>query len=419
MPSYVRRRGFLAVTLLSVGLAAAPATSSSAATPKKAAATKSVKSVKNARKTAVRKRCFRRTVRGKRRLVCTYVRTFRARRGAKARRDRTAPRMTLTAPKTLSGTVPNEICQAAATDESGVRRVDFAVDGARIQREYDSAYTCAPGSSSGLDSTQFSNGDHVLKATAVDNAGNTSTTKVTVNVANSPMTTRPVAPATPQAETTPTPPPAPAGPTVLDETFDDSSFSLWQSVQRAFDDRISTVDAPGGRTGKVGRFEVRDTDRLSGTARAELAFTREQVGEGMIRTYKWKTMFAGDYPSAPQWQNIAQWKNEGEGTPPMQVQVIGEEIALQAGWQHNWKKFWKTPLVRGQWLEFEVKMKFSENGSDGWAEVRFNGEQVLPRTAMQNLYPGLENYFKVGLYRDTAIRGTGVVYHDDVQILES
>jgi hypothetical protein len=35
---------------------------------------------------------------------------------------------------------------------------------------------------------------------------------------------------------------------------------------------------------------------------------------------------------------------------------------------------------------------------------------------MQTLYTGLENYFKVGLYRHNDVPGTGVVYHDDVRI---
>lgn len=414
MPLYVRRRGLLAVTILAMGVAATPATSSSAATPAKAKAAKSVKKKKS--KAATKRRCFRKTVKGKRRIVCTRVRTFRAKRSSKRRGDRTPPSLKLTAPSSLTGTVPPLSCQAYASDAGGVRRVDFSVDGRALRRELEAPYTCAGTSSSGLDSTQFTNGKHTLKATAADNSGNTSTTQVTVTVANPPTPTEPVSPAPPADE--PTPPAEPAGPTVLNETFDDSSFSLWQSVQRAYDDRISTVDAPGGRTGKVGRFEVRGTDRWNGTQRAELAFFKEFAGEGMVRTYKWKTMFAADYPSSPLYQDVAQWKNEGEGTPPFQIKVEGEEISLQAGWQHTWKKFWKTPLVRNQWLEFEVKMKFSVNPGEGWAEIRFNGEEVMPRTAMQNLYPNLKNYFKIGLYRHDQIQPTGVVYHDDVQILE-
>ena len=356
MPPFVRRRGLLAVTLLAMGLAAAPATSSSAAVPGKAEAAKSA----TKKSKAAKRRCFRTTIKGKRRIVCTRVRTFRSKR-----RATTSPRLKVTSPTRLTGKTP---------------------------------------------------------ATAVDTNGTTSTTTstttvtTTTTVTNPPTPTEPVTPAPPEAE--PTPPAEPAGPTVLNETFDDPDFSLWQSVQRAYDDRITTVDAPGGRTGKVGRFEVRGTDRWYGTARAELAFFKEFAGEGMVRTYKWRTMFAADYPSSPLWQDVAQWKNEGEGTPPFQIKVEGEEISFQAGWQHTWKKFWKTPLVRNQWLEFEVKMKFSSDPSQGWAEIRFNGQEVMPRTAVQNLYPDLKNYFKVGLYRSEQIQPTGVVYHDDVQILE-
>jgi hypothetical protein len=128
MPLYVRRRGLLTVTLLALGLSAAPAAPASAAAPSKASADKSVKKAKPAAK-----RCARRTVRGKRRIVCTSVRTFRA-RGAK-RRDRTSPSLRLTAPSTLTGTVPNTSCLATASDASGIDRVVFSVDADEVQRE--------------------------------------------------------------------------------------------------------------------------------------------------------------------------------------------------------------------------------------------------------------------------------------------
>ncbi len=52
----------------------------------------------------------------------------------------------------------------------------------------------------------------------------------------------------------------------------------------------------------------------------------------------------------------------------------------------------------------------------GWIEASYEGQQVLARYPMATLYPGLKNYLKVGLYRDSSITQTGVVYHDDLTI---
>jgi hypothetical protein len=142
------------------------------------------------------------------------------------------------------------------------------------------------------------------------------------------------------------------------------------------------------------------------------------ASEGEELTYSWRTMFATNYPSAPQWQDFLQWKNEGTGTPPLQMKVEGEQISIQTGSQFNYKKLWTTPLVRGQWLDFSVRIHWSENAATGWVEVTYNGQQVLSRTPLATLYPGLSNYLKMGLYRAAAVSGTGVVYHDRLRVVQ-
>src|SRR5262249_30854171 len=79
----------------------------------------------------------------------------------------------------VSGSAPVLQLHATATDDVGVARVDFFVDGARVATDTSMPYDVP------FDVTPLSNGTHQLMAAAFDTAGNTaSSTPVTFNVAN-------------------------------------------------------------------------------------------------------------------------------------------------------------------------------------------------------------------------------------------
>ncbi|MFL5353253.1 M4 family metallopeptidase [Archangium sp.] len=79
----------------------------------------------------------------------------------------------------VSGRAPVLQLHATASDDVGVTRVDFYVDGARVATDTSMPYEGS------LDITPFSNGTHQLVAVAFDKAGNTaSSTPVTFNVAH-------------------------------------------------------------------------------------------------------------------------------------------------------------------------------------------------------------------------------------------
>ncbi|MBJ6764184.1 M20/M25/M40 family metallo-hydrolase [Myxococcaceae bacterium JPH2] len=96
--------------------------------------------------------------------------------------DTTPPTVSLTAP--TGGTVSGSVTlSATASDNVGVSRVDFLVDGAVKNSDFSSPYSYA------WDSTTASNGSHTVSAVAYDGAGNsTATSAVTVTVANTVFT---------------------------------------------------------------------------------------------------------------------------------------------------------------------------------------------------------------------------------------
>ncbi|MGA2120115.1 MAG: Ig-like domain-containing protein [Bryobacteraceae bacterium] len=82
----------------------------------------------------------------------------------------------MTAPvngSTVSGTVS---MQASASDGAGVASVSFAADGVTLCSVASAPYTCA------WNIASYANGSHSATATALDTAGNSASSGVTVNV---------------------------------------------------------------------------------------------------------------------------------------------------------------------------------------------------------------------------------------------
>jgi hypothetical protein len=126
-----------------------------------------------------------------------------------ARRDRTAPRVTFAAPaadRTVSGTLGGSACRVSASDNVGVAKVVFSVDGTTVGTDSSSPYSCSWNSAAAGD------GRHALRATAYDAAGNRSSAAVSVTVRNAPVQAAPAADAgpAPAPTTSRTPAPAPA-----------------------------------------------------------------------------------------------------------------------------------------------------------------------------------------------------------------
>lgn len=143
--------------------------------------------------------------------------------------DTVAPVVSMTAPSS-GGTVSGNsvVVSANATDNVGVVGVQFKVDGTNVGSEdFSSPYSI------NLDTTSFSNGNHVLTSVARDAAGNTATaSSVTVNVAN----------------TTPPPPQtSPVGHWMFDSTSGTNAIDSSGNSNNG-----TLLNGPVWTTGKVG-----------------------------------------------------------------------------------------------------------------------------------------------------------------------
>ena len=133
--------------------------------------------------------------------------------------DVTAPSVAWQAPTngaTVSGTLDGPSCLIAASDASGIDRVEITVDGAALATERYAPYDCT------VDSTKVANGSHTFTATAYDGAGNSRTATATVTVSNT---------AAPAPEPEPAPAPTASGSLVIGI---DGGYGGWSSTETTY-----------------------------------------------------------------------------------------------------------------------------------------------------------------------------------------
>lgn len=221
------------------------------------------------------------------------------------------------------------------------------------------------------------------------------------------------------APTAPSAPPA-AGSTIFSDDFEGGTFSNWELFQAVSEDRLRLAPAPPGRSGNAARFEVRNGDHVNGEqdSRSELAWGGDMFSEGETHTFTWSTYFTPDFTVENGWSTTTQFKGDGTGGPPLELGVNGERLIMNAGQHMEYAHLWSTALVRGQWLDFVVRVHWSRDPAKGSVEMWYGGQKVVDNYRMPTLLPDRDNYFKFGLYRDADIAQTGVLYHDDLRITQ-
>lgn len=201
--------------------------------------------------------------------------------------------------------------------------------------------------------------------------------------------------------------------TVWKGDFETGDLSQWSRAQSVAADRLQIVSDVTREGSKALKVTVRQGDNpiaASGNRNEVLYLTEEAQGSEYY--YKWSTLFPENYPIANTWQLFAQWHQEGCcGSPPLEFYVVGQELHLRAGGSEG-KIIWTGPLVRGQWNDFVLHVKWSSDPRVGFVELYRNGELVAPKTYAATQFGGERNYLKLGLYRDNSISQVGVVYHD-------
>ncbi|MCV7168504.1 heparin lyase I family protein [Mycobacterium manitobense] len=181
------------------------------------------------------------------------------------------------------------------------------------------------------------------------------------------------------------------------------------------------------------RFEVRDGDipPFGGGERAEVtpgAWYAPSAGafvkEGDERWYSFSMKFDEGFQNPrhgpDSWFMVSQWFPQQGGAPALTLQVTQDNY-LELGGAGAAVPYRRkiSPVKPGQWVDYVVHVKFSEDPNVGYAEVYENGKLVVEKHYRPTLVAGGGGaYYKQGVYRDVESTGTQVVWHDGLVIYE-
>lgn len=193
--------------------------------------------------------------------------------------------------------------------------------------------------------------------------------------------------------------------------FETGDTSQWNQHEMVSPDRLRVVTDPvrEGKYALEATVVPGDNPIHASGNRNELLHTNDQT-DGQERVYKWSTMWPADYASENTWQLFTQFHQYSSGgSPPLEFYVRGEKVMMDA----NGVVLWTAPLERGKWHDFVFHVKWAV---DGWAELYYDGQLVLPKTPAETAYPGQGIYLKQGLYRNASVNVTQHIFHDGMTV---
>ena len=161
-----------------------------------------------------------------------------------------------------------------------------------------------------------------------------------------------------------------------------------------------------------------------GGKRTELEPRIPSLNEGDEAWYGFAWYLPPDFPvNTSDWQVVAQWKNFGDGSPPIEVKVGHGQFVLDggAGGDHPARNYFTQPIGParpGAQSDVVVHITFSSDPNQATADVWENGQQRIANLHPANgtLYDGEQSYLKTGIYRDSAISQSANLFLDDARV---
>ena len=182
------------------------------------------------------------------------------------------------------------------------------------------------------------------------------------------------------------------------------------------------VDAPGVSGAKAVRYTV-----PGGGKRTELEPQVDSYKEGDDAYFGFAWNLPADFPvNADGWQVVAQWKNDGDGSPPIEIKVDHGQFVLDggAGGDDPRANYFTQPIgpaVTGQQTDVVLHIHFSTDPTKAQVDAWMNGQKRIDafHPPGGTRYSNDDSYLKTGIYRDTAIDQTAVLYLIDARVARS
>ena len=183
--------------------------------------------------------------------------------------------------------------------------------------------------------------------------------------------------------------------------FDDTP---WNNVGA---DAPVIVSSPVTSGAKAAQFTM-----PAGGTRTEIVPTTAEFTEGQERWFRFSFFLPTDFPTqVSSWQVLTQWKNDGEGSPPLEITAGNGNLRLGGGYGYPGtpQTFSRVigPATTGKRTDLIIHVVFSRDPSRGSVDVWRDGAQVIAsyRPTGGTLYPTTaagtatsSSYWKMGIY---------------------
>jgi hypothetical protein len=143
-----------------------------------------------------------------------------------------------------------------------------------------------------------------------------------------------------------------------------------------------------------------------GGKRSEVEPKFKALSEGDEYYFGFSVKLAPDFPvGTSDWQVITQFKNDGTGSPPLELKVQDGKFLID-GDSGGFSQV-VGDATPGQWTHLVLRVKFSS--SDGSVSAWQDGVQKIADYAPPSgtMYSGKSSYVKTGIYRDPSIGQAG------------
>ncbi|GAA4830728.1 hypothetical protein GCM10023201_18180 [Actinomycetospora corticicola] len=251
-------------------------------------------------------------------------------------------------------------------------------------------------------------------------AAPTSTVRPTTTTPAPSTTVVPIKPTTPAPTPNSGTAPVPAAKPIWDAAITAQGLGMFKDTPWNMVGAKTPTVVPA--TDLAGRKALRFT-MPGGGKRSEIEPNVDNFTEGQDRYIRLSVRLADGFPvNANSWQLITQFKNEGTGSPPLELRIGNGNYILSGGFDHpgGSKNFDKViaPAVTGKVTTLVLHVKFSSSSAKSVVDAWVDGQQKVAgfRPPGGTLYPGNYSYWKLGLYRDTGIGQTATYELSDARL---
>jgi hypothetical protein len=182
--------------------------------------------------------------------------------------------------------------------------------------------------------------------------------------------------------------------------FETGDTKQWKSAPKS--DAVTVVTSPvregkyalridgtnAARRGKLDRIEFQHQPKAPGTA------------EGTERYFGWSVYLPKKFTDT--YHSVGYFETRNRWSQVMSFEARGEDVLFTTRQPYTRHWIGKGKLTAGRWHDYALHVLWSRDPKEGFVELWFDGEKVVPLTRTATLRDENPVFFQVGLMRETS-----------------